>query len=71
MTTAKQLIEFLQKLPPDTEVKVLQEKQVSYNAATVFVPLELPAGDPLTDCTNTYGVLTIDKCAPILYLGQN
>jgi hypothetical protein len=69
MTTTKQLIEFLQKLPPDTEVQVLKEVSRGYQTATMFDPLELPAGDPLTDCTNTCDVLSIAGTGHILYLG--
>jgi hypothetical protein len=70
MTTTKQLIEFLQKLPPDTEVQVLREVSRGWQSTTVFDPLQLPAGDPLTDCTDNCDVLTIANGNPILYLGE-
>ena len=65
MTTAAQLIAFLQKLPPDTQVVVLKETHRGYETSTNFVPLELPKDASALDCTNT-----IDFIGTTLFLGE-
>lgn len=41
MTTATQLIKFLQTIPPETEIEVLTEKQSAWSSYTEFTPLDL------------------------------
>ena len=64
-TTAAQLITFLQKLPPDTKIEVLEEWHRNWDTSTNFIDLELPEGDPKSDCTNT-----CDLIGSTLYLGK-
>ena len=41
MTTAKQLIEYLEKLPPDTKIEVLKTVSKNYDTYTTFEDLNL------------------------------
>jgi hypothetical protein len=41
MTTVKQLIEYLQTVPPDTQIQVLTEKTIGYQTTTEFTNLEI------------------------------
>jgi hypothetical protein len=53
MTTAVQLIEFLQKLPPDTEIDVVTELHRGYESYTRWESLVLPKEiDGQTDTCN-------------------
>ena len=65
MTTVAQLIAFLQKLPPDTTVEVLEEWHRGWDTSTNFIDLDIPAGDPKNDCTNS-----CDLVSTTLYLGK-
>lgn len=46
MTTAADLIAFLNKLPPNTRVRVMQEKCRGFQIWAEWVDLKLPEGDP-------------------------
>jgi hypothetical protein len=42
MTTVKQLIEFLSKIPEDVVVRVLKENNSGYSTTTVYENIDLP-----------------------------
>ena len=65
MTTAAQLIAFLQKLPSDVTVEVLEEHTSGYETTTNYTDLDLPTGDPKNDYTNS-----CDLSGSTLYLGK-
>lgn len=48
MTTVRELIDYLETLPDDTEVRVLKETACMYEVSTRFVPLKI---DENTDYT--------------------
>jgi hypothetical protein len=45
MTTVADLIAYLQKLPPDAKIEVLEEVTVEYSTYTRWVPLQLPTDE--------------------------
>ncbi len=67
MASAKELIEFLQKLPPNTEIEVLQSYDYNYSSLTKEVPLDLTEYSGNFDIYNE----TEDRNYKILVLGEN
>lgn len=53
MTTVGELAAFLAKLPPETRVRVMQEKCRGFQIWAEWVDLKLPVGDPAMNDTDT------------------
>ena len=49
MTTAAQLIEYLQTLPPDTSIQVLKECHAHFETWTKWVDLDLSSGSNFSE----------------------
>jgi hypothetical protein len=80
--TVAHLIEFLQTLPPTTEVQILKEVDGGYSAYTDWTGITVPLIDPDEDerASNPWQVVYgegIDYCGPtpnnpssVLFLGE-
>lgn len=51
-TTVKELIEYLQTIPLDTELRVVVTEDCRYTRLSRFVPMELDQNVSYTDTTN-------------------
>lgn len=73
MTTARELIEYLSTLPPDTEIEVLEAYRAHYDTITRWEPLELGP------YSNTMDLIRFDRVAEshpyhgktVLFLGES
>jgi hypothetical protein len=52
MTTAAQLIAYLQTLPPDTQIEILKENSRGYESYVTHIPLVINEGSNFIDFRN-------------------
>ena len=64
MTTAREMIDYLSTLPPNTEIEVLERYSAGYETGTRWVALELGP------YSNSMDLLTWPPEAPHAYAGK-
>ena len=62
MTTVAELIEYLKKLPPETEVRVVEVDNYEYSICSSFKPLDLANNVNYVDLT---GNLNVEEDSPL------